>query len=478
VSKKGKKSIINEKGKNSSHKDYRLIFLGITLAGLIFRILLLGLPPKYFYPYDHLTNYVWWRHSVEYGLLEDYGYNRSDYKFTCKEAETIQIKEPVYGPDGRLYQPGDIINIPAEEYKARPINYPPLAAYITHIQGLIHRAVDDRMEPLTLIAWLILEFPSYICDWILALGCMFIVCQWKNKKSGIIAYSLMWLCPGILLTGVLWGQCDSWFLAPSIWCIHFCLKEQWVLSGVMWGTGLMMKPQTLLMAAGLAYFFITTKKIKPFIIYMSSALAVVLLLSAPFMYKSGLAWFYNSYVFSFVELLPYSTLKAFNIWMIDLIRCRDTSIDTLIFTISKKTWGLIFLTAGLIISTAVCRRKYRNNKMALPMLVALTFAVTFLFPTRVHERYIIYFLPFLMISTLIENNYWITFTGYSIIAFFEVTHHIWLREALNLQNAGISNLIFLFLLSITAIFLFFHWIKTIDNQKYINNKGYEESEKK
>lgn len=456
MSKKNRK--ISVKENDFIEKNYKLIFRGITIAGLIIRIFLLGLPSSCFYPYDHLTNYVWWRHSVEHGILQDYGYNRSDYKSTWREAQKIQVKEPVYGPDGKLYQPGDIIEIPAQEYTARPINYPPLAAYITHIQGLAHRAIDEKMEPLTLTAWLVLEIPSYICDWLLALGSMLIVSQWKNRQSGLIAYSLMWFSPAIVLTGVLWGQCDSWFLAPAVWSIHFCLKEQWLLGGIMWATGLMIKPQTLLMAPALAYFFFTGHKIKGFIIYVLSALTAILLLAAPFMCTSGMAWFYNSYVFSFVELLPYSTLKAFNIWMIDLIRCHNTDIDMLIFGISKKSWGLFFVITGLLTSLFICWHKYKNNKMALPALVGLIFAITFLFPTRAHERYIIYFLPFLLISSFLEGHLWGIFTGFSIIAVFETTHHIWLRTDLNLIHASSQTLTFLWILSATNLGLFFYWL--------------------
>ena len=169
-----------------------------------------------------------------------------------------------------------------------------------------------------------------------------------------------------------------------------------------------------------------------------------MLIPLPFTIHSGFAWFQNCYVETFTEILPYSTLKAFNIWMIDLIICRNNDVNSLIFGITKKTLGLILLISGIIISFGICYRRYKNNSLSLPALTALTFAVTFLFPTKVHERYIIYFLPFLMISAFIENNYWITLAGYSIIAVFEVTHHIWLYEAFNLQNAGLFNLMFLF----------------------------------
>jgi len=459
----------NKTNREQKEPDYKFIFAGITIAGLIIRILLLGLPSRCFYPYDHLTNYGWWRHSVEYGLMEDYGYGRSTYYFTYGKAQTVEIKQTCYGPDGKLYKPGDIVTIPTGEYTSRPIHYPPLAAYLIHIMGYIHFLSDRTMEPLTFTAWLIMEFPVYISDFLIALGCMLTVSHFAGKKMGLIAYILMWLCPGILLTGVLWGQWDSWFIAPCVWCVYFSLKEKWALAGIIYGIAIMLKAQSLVMGPALAYFFLSRNNLKSTGIFAISVLLTVLLIPLPFTIHSGAAWFQNCYVETFTEILPYSTLKAFNIWMIDLIICRNNDVNSTIFGITKQTIGLILLISCLLISFVICYRRYGNNSLSLPALTALTFAVTFLFPTKVHERYIIYFLPFLMISAFIEKNYWITFAGYSVIAIFEVTHHIWLHEAFNLQNAGSFNLIFLFLLSITALALFFHWIKTMSG-KYTEKK--------
>jgi len=470
VSKKNKKTIEKNiktiKDQSLWIQNYKTLFMSITLAGFLFRIFLLILPPEYFYPYDHLTHYGWWRHSIEYGLLKDYGYNRSDYQFIYREPVDYYVESPTCGPDGKIYQPGEIIHIPPMEYKARPINYPPLTACIIHLMGLLHRMTDPKMKALTFTSWLIMELPVYMSDFLMALGCMFIVSHFKGKKSGLIAYILIWFCPGILLTGVLWGQMDSYFLASSIWCIYFALREKWPVSGLIYGISLMLKPQALITGPALAYFFFTRKNLKSLILFSLGTLLIIILISLPFTLTSGFAWIENSFISNFTELLPYSTLKAFNIWMIDLIISRDTSINRTIMGITKQTWGLLLLTIGLIISFIMCHKKYKNHPISLPMLIALIFAITFLFPTKVHERYIIYILPYLLISAFIESDYWIIFTGYSIIAVFEVTHHIWLKVAFNLINAQPSVLILLFLLSIASLSLFFHWIIKIGSNLY------------
>jgi hypothetical protein len=179
------------------------------------------------------------------------------------------------------------------------------------------------------------------------------------------------------------------------------------------------------------------------------------------MLKNGFAWFENSYIYNFTELMPYSTLKAFNIWMLDLIRCKDLDIKLTIFGISKKTWGLILLIISLASGFISVWHRYKNDRLALPILTALTFTATFLFPTRVHERYIIYLLPFLLVSAFIEKRFWLPLTGYVIIASFETTVQIWLAKSLNLQGASSGQIFLSVIFSIVGLILFIYWLMEI-----------------
>ncbi|MEQ8223302.1 MAG: glycosyltransferase family 39 protein, partial [Candidatus Eremiobacterota bacterium] len=395
MSKKEKKTVDKSIEKNTQIKHYWLIIAGLTLAGLLIRLMLLALPEKFFYIPDHMNNWIWARHSVEYGLLERYGYNRQDYCFTYGLPVEVKIEQTVTGPDGKIYRPGDIVTLPGRPWKFLPVSYPPFYVYIRHLFGLLHRFLDIKMEPLTPAAWFSLQLPTYIADWILALGCLFTVRRWRGEKAGLIAFILMWFSPAVLLTGVLWTQCDSWYLALAVWCMYFLMENKWIISGIIWALVVLVKPQSLFMIPPLAYFFFAGKRFKPFLIYSFTALAAIGIITAPFMFKSGFAWISNTYLYHFTDkFAAYTTFKGFNIWMIDLIlRGHDLNIYSTIFGISKKTWGLLFLITGLIISFIACHRRYKNHVISLSMLISLTFTVIFLFSTQVHERFIIYILP-------------------------------------------------------------------------------------
>jgi hypothetical protein len=214
------------------------------------------------------------------------------------------------------------------------------------------------------------------------------------------------------------------------------------------------------MVPAMAYFLLTRGSLKPFIRFISSCLGTAMILALPFMCHSGLAWLQNCYVSNLSgALLPYTTLEAFNIWMLDaLMGSRNTDIHATLLGISKESWGLIFILAGIALSGMACRRRYGRQEHMLPMGIALTYAVVFLFSTQVHERFIIYILPFLAISIGMESCFEDTFIGYSILSVFEITSHMALPHSTHLQGASFAGLSLLALFSMISFYVFFDWL--------------------
>jgi len=314
------------------------------------------------------------------------------------------------------------------------------------------------MTPFTITAWLILVLPSFISQWFLALGCMYMVAYFKKERWLLFSFIIMWFYPPLLLSEFVEGQCDSWFLALLVWSVYFCLKEKWILSGILAGCALMVKGQALFMMPALIYYFMREKKNKAFLLLILSLAVMIFLLAAPFTLKSGMAWFHNSYTYSFTDLMPFTTIKAFNIWMIDFLIFKDLHIDSTLLGLTRRIWSLIFCLSVLILSMILCFHKYKDNAKALIMLISLTFASVFLFSVKVQPRYIIYFLPFLMIMSFIDKNFTFLFTGFSIIAIFENTANIWFTHFLAIEKEPFYKIILLFVLSVINLFFFILWI--------------------
>jgi len=149
---------------------------------------------------------------------------------------------------------------------------------------------------------------------------------------------------------------------------------------------------------------------------------------------------------------------ATNIWMIDTVITRNIAINTGILGITRKTWGFILSAAALVISFVICYRSYKFNRITLPLLCGLIFTIIFLFSTRVQARYIIYLLPFLIISASIEKKFRIPLAGFTLVSIFECTAHIWFKTSISLHGMALPKVILLLTLSILSIFLFIRWL--------------------
>lgn len=423
---------------------------GLTGLGLILRLLLLGVPDQYCYQSDHLTHWAWARQSLERGLFSTYGHQRPDCRFVFPAPVRLMVRER-----GR---------IAAATYPAgwsgavRAMNQPPLQAVALHLLGWLHRSFDPAMVPLTPFAWGLYALPAVIADWLLAVGCLFIIRAGRGNGPGLIGFALIWFSPGFLLTGTLWGQWDSWFLAPLIWMVFCCLRQRWRSAGMLFAAALLLKAQALLAAPALLYFFIVRREWRGSGRFLAAALGTVLLVTAPFMARSGPAWVENSFIYNFTALLPFTTLNAFNLWALDLLAGHDLNLGLLVLGISKQGWGLFLAGLGLLLSILIVDRGDRRSDLDLPMLLALTYTVAFLFPTRVHERYVIYLLPFLLLAAAVEQRFWAIFTGWSVIALFEVTNHLWLAAPLNWTGLAPERIFLVSALAVGGLCLFIVWL--------------------
>jgi len=385
------------------------------------------LPDCFFYKCDHLYIRGWWTQSLNFGILDAYGYNR-------------QIYDPLKT---------EKVSVP----------YLPLFIYINHVRGLIEKNFFPHTEPLSREAWLFLVIPNWIAEFLLSLGCMFILSHFKGKKWGFIAFLLMWLCPGTILIGTLNGQVDSWFLAPLVWALYFSMKDKWIYSGVLWGCAFMIKPQASVFIPALLCFLFIRKNFRGLIIFILSSGIISLLLCLPFLLHSGLC-FYHCCMANIRQVNAISGY-ATNIWLFDTALTHNIALNTRVFGITRFIWGIIFTSAALLISFSICIYRYKKSRLLLPVLAALTFTLIFLFSTKIQYRYIIYLLPFLIISACLENRFWIPFAGFTIVSIFECTNHIWFAESLNLYGVTPWKTVLLVVLSAVSMVSFFWWIMEI-----------------
>jgi len=281
------------------------------------------------------------------------------------------------------------------------------------------------------------------------------------------AFALVLLAPPIVLDSSFWNQADAWVAAPLVWCLYFVLQRRFIAAGLIFGLALLIKPQALLLMpvflfASLALRFMPgggwkdmLGPVKLGVVAAVVALAVALPHSlatsklAPRPGEQGwhnLLWFKRSYLqTAFGDLYPRVTLNAFNIWWfsyaaptasrasgrlterewLDAIDPKQPAFRLGHLMVTRDAFGNLLLAASVVLTWILCARKLRWGPEGWVACAFLVMLAVFLLPTRVHERYIYFCLPFL-IALAVYRRVWLTpLTILVLVGTFEMTSFRW-----------------------------------------------------
>jgi len=198
------------------------------------------------------------------------------------------------------------------------------------------------------------------------------------------------------------------------------------LAGVLWGIGLGLKTQAILFAPVWVFALLLNRDRKRIVAAMALAAAVLLASAIPFMAHSGMKWFEESYVNNLFKTYKLTTLKAFNIWYLDLLLCEDPDAGRRLLGLEKDTWGKLLLAVALIGSAVVLARQRRIRREYLVAFAAAAFLAAVMLPTRVHERYILLPLPFLIVLAALRPRMWLALAPFIMVASYQMTVLDWL----------------------------------------------------
>lgn len=214
----------------------------------------------------------------------------------------------------------------------------------------------------------------------------------KHRSSFAIPAALFYFAnPAVIFNTSIWGQIDGIMIFLLLYSSYFLIeKKKLFLSSLGLSLSILIKPQTL---AILPIVFIKNLK-------MTFAVFLLILFSIPFfptdpflgLFKLGL---------KLNDQYPYSSLFAFNLWgLLDWWK-----LDNKVFLVfSYRTWGIIIYSLSLIvILIPILKEKFKNSSYFY-LGIALSFMAFYLFPTRIHERYLLPFLAFILIFSIIKKS--------------------------------------------------------------------------
>jgi Gpi18-like mannosyltransferase len=282
-----------------------------------------------------------------------------------------------------------------------------------------------------------------------------------NKKLALVCYFLYVLNPVVIFDGSVWGQIDGLLTLFLFTSAYFLIeKKNLILSVLFWSLAFLIKPQAIAVAAVFIPVFLSKNfGLKQKITAVTSGLMSIFLLSAPFFTNNPLLGLPNL-VLKMSKYYSYTSVNAFNIWSWVGLWKSDA---TVFLGLSLHIWGVVFLSTSIILCLFIFRNKL-DKKANWYLLFAILSLCFFLFPTKVHERYLFPFFAFLLTSAGLSKsrNLFAVYVVTSVSSFFNLYYpyayynkNILFSQGLYVLSESLAKIIgFVFLCTYFALLFF------------------------
>lgn len=217
------------------------------------------------------------------------------------------------------------------------------------------------------------------------------------KKGSATRWAILgafiYLCsPQIIFNSLVWGQVDSIPTFLIVFSLYFLKLQRWYMSSFIYALAVLVKPQSLIISPLLFLFYIYHLSPKKLQKNAAIFLTIIFIASFPFFTDNPLLGLINLFNKS-TSVYPYTSLFAFNIWA--YIGFWENDLKYFANLTYQQIGFFTFVILLLLILYRFVKNETANIYLALSLLI-LTF---FLFPTRIHERYLFPFFAIFLIYT-------------------------------------------------------------------------------
>lgn len=374
----------------------------------------------------------------------------------------------------------------SEVYGTIHPNYPPMSLLIFYIfyplQKIVHSIVwwlnlNVSVFPSNTIFFIekklflagMLKLPAIFAD----LGVAYVVYLFakkinpKNKKLHLIASSFVLFNPAFIFNSALWGQIDAipiFFVLLAAYWLYY--KNSYLLSGIWFVIALLIKPTALVFLPLFMVLFYQKFGWKKSLTALVINNLIFWLSFLPFFRNGNVLTFpYTTYLKGILQTqsLPFVTNGAFNFWV--LITQFKGINDTAAFLlgIQYRYWG--YLIVGLL-NLLIIRNVLKSKDKVSPVLFGLFLASfsALLFLTKMHERYSLLPLAFLLLATLTDKKNLRWFYILSLASFLN-HYHSWPVPKIEAFLTVLRNPIIYTSISLFNVLLFLYLFKKFTTSK-------------
>lgn len=235
-----------------------------------------------------------------------------------------------------------------------------------------------------------------------------------SLKLALISFFLYTLSPVVIFDGSVWGQIDGLLTLFLFLSAYFLIeKRSFILSVLFWSIAFVIKPQSIAVLPALVMAVLLRKfNWKEVVTAGIVGILAILLLSWPFFVNNPILGLPQQ-ILKMGNYYSYTSVNAFNIWSWVGFWKPDSAVFG---GLSLSVWGAIFLFASVTLSLFTFRKKL-DIKANYYLLFAILSLCFFLFPTKVHERYLFPFFAFLITAGgLLKSTNLFTIFGVTTIA--------------------------------------------------------------
>jgi dolichyl-phosphate-mannose-protein mannosyltransferase len=246
---------------------------------------------------------------------------------------------------------------------------------------------------------LMVKLPGIIADLVIGYF-IYKFLKERNDKRAVFIASVWLFNPIVWYNSAVWGQTDSIVNLLGFLSTIFLIRKDLVKSLVFLTLSVLFKGSlALFIPVIIIYAFFQKYSFKRWFISILSSLAAAVFASIWFHPKWDLfIWLFNLYKNRiFPGEIGYLTANSFNFWW--LVNSGKVLDSTLYLGISARMWGIVVILISFTV-LALYLWKKQSEKRLLISLVVISL-VSFLFMTRIHERYLY---PFFIPATVLLGS--------------------------------------------------------------------------
>lgn len=296
----------------------------------------------------------------------------------------------------------------------------------------------------------LVKIPSILAD--LGIGLLLYNFVKKHKPKYALLALVIWLInPVTWYNSAVWGQTDAIVNLLGLLGIFALLNKKLVFTSVYFTLSILFKG-SLAIFVPVLLFVAVKQNYKP-TVWLKAIFAAALIavgVSLWFYPKFDLfIWLINLYR---ERILPgeigFLTANAFNFWwLVDPGRTYD-SIK--FFGLTARLWGYL-LSLGLIALLFLRLKKPKNEKVFYAL--ALSALITFLFMSRIHERYLYPFFPVATVLMTYKPKLVIPISILSLAHLMNLYHLFWVPNV-DFWEALYTNPAFMNIVAATQLIIF------------------------